>query len=169
MEIKFDVKIRTRDMFQFMIYHTYSSFSGKIGIFLSVAAIILCIYTFGKVDATRTVLLLLIGLLFTVINPVLLYTRSKKQILMNPMYKKPLSYTLNEEGITVSQDEEKSEMKWENVAKAVSTRDCLIIYVNQINAFILPIECIGAEYDNVVKLIGQKVDKKRIKWKARIK
>ena len=77
-----------------------------------------------------------IGLLFTVIQPLIVYRNAKKQ---SKVYKEfPLEYTISERGIEVKQDDAEGSNEWDNVVKIVSTKRLVIIYTSSVHAYVIP-------------------------------
>lgn len=155
MEVKVEVKLTTKELFNFMMYHTYSSFSGYIGILLSVLALLALVYSWNTpaVGILQKSILFLTGILFTVIQPCMLYLKSKKQVKMSESINKPLLYQINGEGITISQDEQKVKTKWDEVIKVTNTKLSVILYVSRVRAFILPKSAIEEQMEDLKNLI----------------
>ena len=73
---------------------------------------------------------------------------------------------MNEEGIQVSQSGQSQLQKWENMYKAVSTRNSIIIYNTKVNAWIFPRSDMGAMTPRVIEMISTQkpAGKVRIRW-----
>ncbi len=140
MEVKFKTQIETKEMFNFMMYHTYSSFSGYIGLLLSICAIfgLIATWNWNSINSSYRVVLVLTALLFTVVQPVTLYSKSKKQAKLNEAINKPLEYLFNEKEIVVSQGEDSVNYTWDDVIKVKSTKLSIFVYVSKYRAFLLP-------------------------------
>lgn len=135
-EVKFNVTMRVKDMYKFMMRHAYSGFGGIANMVISLGALGLLIAGFGKGDNAATVILIIMALLFTVINPIFLFYKAAKQVKLNPMFTKPLEYTVNEQGITVRQDEQEAAVTWEEVTKVIEKKDAIYIYLSLTRSFI---------------------------------
>ena len=46
-------------------------------------------------------------------TPLTLKSKAKAQVKTTPMFQKPITYELTEEGITISQEDQQTEVKWE--------------------------------------------------------
>lgn len=156
-DIAVSVKISVMDMYYFMMRHTYSAFSGWFGIVLSLVSFILLIIGVGRGDRILTGVLIILSLLFTVINPVLLFIKSWKQVILNPMFQKPISYGFGKEGIEITQEEEWAGVRWDEVVKTVFKKKHIIIYMSRIRAFILPIGQFENEYPRIAEMIKENV------------
>lgn len=156
-EISFLVKMNTREIYRFTMYHLYHGYSGMIGITISAIALIVLILKYGTLEPQLKSILILLAAWYILIDPIILYFRARKQARRNKAYQKDLSYKLFEEGITVSQEEISQTVAWDMVAKVVETKKQLIVYTNRVNAFIFPKDCIGENLEAAKQLISQKV------------
>lgn len=140
MKIKLSVNLTGKEMFDFMMKHTYSSFSGYIGLLLSVCALFGFIVTFDNpaVTVQYKVVLIFTALLFTVIQPANLYYRSMKQVKQNENINKPMDYEFDTAGIRVSQGDDSVEYEWSQVTKIASTKKSIFLYTSKFRSFILP-------------------------------
>lgn len=140
MEIKLSVKLTAKEMFNFMMKHTYSSMSGYIGLILSACALVGFVMTVTKpdVNVAYKMVLLLTALLFTVIQPVTLYRKSGKQVEQNENINKPMEYKFTDAMIQISQGEDHVEYEWNQVIKVSSSKLCIFLYVSKYRAFIIP-------------------------------
>lgn len=145
MEIKISVKLTAKEMFDFMMKHTYSTFSGYIGLILSISALLGFIATFNNEAVTiqYKIVLILTALLFTVIQPFMLYNKSKKQVEQNENVNKPMEYVFDTSKIKVSQGEESVEYEWNQVIKIISSKTSVFLYTAKYRAFILPKRTFG--------------------------
>ena len=138
-----------------MLMHTMKSFSGILG---EVVGILLVACFF----ATYKWLYLVAGIIVIFYLPVAIYLNAKKQVMLNPVFKKILKYTLDEEGMTITVDEESDSQKWSDMHKAVSTFKSIVIYTNKINACIFPKEDLGDKLPDVIRMISTHMDPKKV-------
>ncbi|MBQ9927960.1 MAG: YcxB family protein [Lachnospiraceae bacterium] len=156
MEIEFDVKMTSGDLYDYMLHHTYGSMSGLIG---AVAGALMVVAGFSGAG----VLCIIAGIVILLYLPVTLFLKSKQQFLANPAFKQPLHYKLTEEGIEVSQGEEVQSQKWEDMYKAVSTTKSLVIYTTAVNAAIFPRRDLGEHLPAVIEIISKHMPPKKVK------
>ena len=107
-DIEFDVELTAKDLYRFSMRHTYSGVSGIFGVVISLACWIILAVRFGALDTTAKLALFIIGCLFTIVQPVMLYGKSAAQAKQNKDINASLHYTLSEEQITVSQGEQEA-------------------------------------------------------------
>lgn len=155
MTIEFDVKMTTSKMYDYMMKHNMTSFVGILGVFLG-ALLVVSYFLYGKW------LYLLCGVVIILYNPVDLYIKSARQVKLNPLFKEPLHYIIDEEGITVRSGENESSLPWNQMYKATSTTSSVILYTNMVNACIFPKSDMGDVKDDVIKMISTHMDPKRV-------
>lgn len=159
MEVEFDVKIDGGVLYDYMLQHTYSSASGLLG--TGVGALMIVAFTMQ-----HSVIFLIAGIVILLYLPWTLFLRSRQQALMTPAFKKPLHYRLDEEGITVSQDESVEKQSWEQMYKAVSTSKSIIVYTTRVNASIFPKRDMGDQKAKVIEMISTHMPPDKVRIKA---
>lgn len=154
--IEFDVNIKAGDLYDYMLRHTYNSFSGMLGSGLGALMVIAGIYMKGW-------LMVIAGVVLLCYLPWTLFLKSRQQMLANPAFKKPLHYTLDDEGIHVSQNETEEMQKWEDMVKAVSTGRSIIVYTSRMNACIFPKRELKDSTAQVIQVISTHLPAKKVK------
>lgn len=166
MEIKFEVKMTQKIMYNFLMNHTYRSAAGTMGILFGLGAFVVMGVTWGNVPGWQSVADFAFGLWFLVYQPVSLYMRAAKQVKLNPTFKKPVTYIINEEGITSRQEDKEAKIAWEDLWKVTETKLSLLAYTGKRYSFVLPKECLGDQYETAVKLIREHMDASRVTIKG---
>ena len=156
METEFDVKITPGVLYDYMLYHTYTSAAGLLG---SVVGALLVVVFFMGYGA----LFLIAGIVILVYLPWTLFIKSRRQYLANPAFKEPLHYLMNEEGVEVSQKGEVQSQKWEDMYKAASTPRSLLLYTSPVNASIFPKKDLGDKASGVIRIISTHMPAKKVK------
>ena len=159
METEFDVKITPGVLYDYMLYHTYTSAAGLLG---SVVGAILVVVFFMGYGA----LFLIAGIVILAYLPWTLFIKSRRQYLANPAFKEPLHYTMTQEGVAVSQKGEVQSQKWEDMYKAVSTSRSLILYTSPVNASIFPKKDLGEKAAGVMEMISTHMPPKKVKIRS---
>ncbi|MCI9277883.1 MAG: YcxB family protein [Lachnospiraceae bacterium] len=157
--INLTVKIEAGDLYDYMLMHSYNSPAGLLG---STFGAVLIIFAF----ATTQWIFAVLGVVMLLYLPWTLFVKSRRQILTNPSFQEPLRYTLDEEGLTVSQGEAQERMDWENMHKAVSTGRSIILYTSPVNATIFPKRQLGEERTAVVEMISTHMPPKKVKIRS---
>lgn len=158
MEIEFDVKVTPNALYDYMLHHTYGKLSGLMGSLVGVLMIIL-FFSSGQVVA------LIVGIVILLYLPWTLFLKSRQQALRTPAFKKPLHYKLTEEGVEVSQEGTTEKMKWEDMYKAVSTWNSIVLYTTAVNACIFPKRDLGEKKYKVIEMISTHMPPKKVKIK----
>lgn len=164
-EIKMSIMIKSSDMFHFLVKHFYSHFSGIFGVILSLGAFVIFFLSIGKREPMQMIVLLVLALLFTVIQPLQFLIKANQQVKLNPMFKEPLLYTINSEGVTVEQKEDKVLLLWADIRNIVESSKAIFVYSSTVNAFILPKEQMGEKCQGIKELIKENADKRICKLK----
>lgn len=159
MELEFDVKMTAGVLYDYMLRHTYYSASGLLGTMVGALMIV-------WFAAEGGVLFLIAGVVILAYLPWTLFLKSKQQMVNTPAFKEALHYKLTDEGIEVSQDETVQFQKWEDMYKAVSTQQSLIVYTSSRNASIFPKKDLGEQTAAVVEMISTHMPpaKVKIRW-----
>ena len=156
--IEFDVHIKSGDLYDYMMRHTYNSFAGLLGSVIGAILVVAGIYS-------NNYLMIGGGVLLLCYLPWTLFIKSKQQMLSNPAFTKPLHYVLDEEGIKVSQDGVEEMQKWEDIVKAVSTNRSIIVYTSSVNACIFPKRDLGEYTAQVIQVLSVHLPAKKVKIK----
>lgn len=159
MEVEFDVRITPAALYDYMLYHTYTSPAGLIG--AVTGALLVTAFFMGA-----GVLCLVAGIIILGYLPWTLFLKSRQQFLANPAFKQPLHYKITEEGIEVSQNGEIQSQKWDDLFKAVSTPKSLIIYTSRINASIFPKKDLQENTVAVIRMISTHMPPKKVKIRS---
>ena len=85
---------------------------------------------------------------------------------MNPSFQKPLHYQLDDQGLTISQDEDSILYQWSDIQKAVSTGRSIIVYTSPVNATIFPKEQMGDKKAAVIEMISTHLPANKVKIRS---
>lgn len=158
MKVEFDIKITAADLYDYMLAHTYSGFSGLFG---SVVGALFIVYAVSS----GVWYYLAAGIVILFYIPCSLFMRANKQAATNEFFKNPIHYTLSDEGVTVTQGEYEMTQPWEIVAKATSTNRSLLLYTSKVNAWIFPKRELAEKREDVILMISTHVAPDKVKIK----
>ena len=102
MKLEFDVKVDAGMLYDFLLRHTYTSAQGLIGTCVGALFIV------GFAMQPDRYAALVVGLIILIYLPISLSLKAKAQAL-NPVFRRPIHYTMTEEGVMVSQETEETE------------------------------------------------------------
>lgn len=156
MEKEVEIKMSTKIIYDYLIYNTYTSLQGIIGVFIGLLMIIGFLCDMG-------IIYLILGIVIILYLPWNLYLKAGLQMQRNETFKKPLKFIFTDEGISVAQDGMQEMQKWEDMHKAVSTMNSIIVYTSKYNATILPKKQLGADKLNIIEIISTHMDPKKVK------
>lgn len=154
--VELDVKIEAGDLYDYMLMHSYNGASGLLGSGIGAVAVIVGI-TKGQP------IFWILGLVALLYLPWTLFLKSRQQALNNPAFAQPLHYTLDEQGITVSQGEMEEHQDWADMVKAVSTSRSIIVYTSKNSATIFPRKQMGDKTTAVIQSVCTHMEPKKVK------
>lgn len=154
--VEFDITISSKELYDFMLMHSYTHASGLLGSGVGAVCVIVAL-------STSQWIFLIAGIVLLGYLPWTLWIKSKQQALLNPGFKEPLHYVLDEEGITISQGEASEKQSWDAMVKAVSTGRSIIVYTSKVNATIFPKNQLGDNKDALIEMISRHMPPKKVK------
>ncbi len=157
--IELDIKIGAKELYDYMLMHTYNSSAGILGSGFGALLVVVGVLK-GQI------LYVIFGLVLLCYLPWTLFLKSRQQAASNPAFAQPLHYVLDDNGLTISQGEETATQAWEDMVKAVSTGKSIIIYTSRVNATIIPKEQTGDLYAAVVEMISTHMPPRKVKIRA---
>lgn len=156
----YEVNIKIKDVFAYLMYHMYKG-SGAFSILLSVVAMVMLIHSGRNQDSMKAMMLLFIALFFTVIQPISLFLKAAQQVTGNPMFQKPITYTFTQKSFVTSQDEESMAVSYNDIWKIKIGKKRIYIYTGRLNASIIPLNDIAPEErEQLVAFLKEKKNEK---------
>lgn len=153
-----DVTITVSVLYDYFLRHVYSSFSGMFGTIIG--AFMIIVYVMKGIS----ILYLLCGVVVILYLPCSLYLTAKRQSLQET-FKAPLHYAFYENGVEVSQNDVRQMQKWEDMVKAVSTSQSIILYTGKNAASIFPRKDLNNDAMGLIQVISTHMDAKKVKIK----
>ncbi len=164
---KFSAKVEPQDLRYFNLYSFYHR---PMGFFMTLIGLIMFastqwMFLGGGLVMQDEIIMTLVSLVVLLYMPLSLTLRAKGSHARNPIFSKPLNYTFEEEGMRLSTDVDlgegvsrESKLRWENVYKVVKTRHELLIFSNQVNAFVIPLNQITSQYPTIRDILIDRVE-----------
>lgn len=155
--MEFDVKLDKKTLNRFLIRNNFLRAGGVIGLLISLAAIVGLIAFWKYFGTAQRVILIFLGLMFTVIQPLSLLLKGWTQ-LKTGAFREAFHYAFSDKGMQVENIAGSVEVEWKNVRKAIVTKEAIYLYMNSVSAFIIPRSECGEKYIELVKLIKEHVE-----------
>lgn len=164
---KMTVRMTKEALYDFLLFHAYSKFSGfLINILgLAIAFMGIVMYTTGKTGTMGVVFYLVAAVIFLGSTPVQLKMRAKKQVEINEEYCNPVDYTFSEGGIIVEIKDEKKEYAWEEIKRAVVAPKTIGVYYEEDKAMILPKEQFGDDFVAIFTIIATRLGQSKVRMR----
>jgi hypothetical protein len=161
--MKIVVKMKKEFIYDLLLFHTYSQFSGFLVNVLGLAVIIIGGLMLGmdKIELGQSIIYVIFGVLFLSYTPFILKRRANKMI-NTPRYQSEIAYGFDENGINEEILGKVNCYTWSQVEKAISTPKDIAFYVGNEEALILPKESFGENFMPAMKLIAENVTRDRI-------
>ncbi len=156
--LELDIKIEAGDLYDFLLAHTYNSGAGILGSCFGALLVVIAVLE-------KRWIFLALGVIVLLYQPCSLFLKSRRQMLSNPAFRKPLHYVLDEEGIAVSQDGDRQSQAWGDMVKAISTGKSIIVYTSRVNATIFPKRELGEQKTALIEMISTHMPPARVKIK----
>lgn len=154
--VEIDIQISSADLYDYMLMHHYNTAGGIMGSGMGAVCILVAL-------STKKWIFLIAGILLLLYLPVTLYMKSKQQALLNPSFRQPLHYVLDDTGVTVSQGETSEHQDWDSMVKAVSTSRSIILYTSKYNASIFPRKQLGDQKMALIEVLSTHLPPKKVK------
>ena len=166
-ESRMTVRMTKEALYDFLLFHAYSKFSGFLVNILGLAIVFMGIfsYTTGRVNGIGAALYLAAAVLFLGATPFQLKMRAKKQVVVNTEYNAPADYTFSENGITIEQNGESKTYEWEHIERAVVTPKTIGIYYAPECAMILPKEDFGDQFVPIFTIIATQLGQSKVRMR----
>ncbi|MCI9217186.1 YcxB family protein [Lachnospiraceae bacterium 42-17] len=165
---KITVHMTKEFLYDFLLFHAYSKFSGfLINILgLAIAFVGVFMYASGKTGLVSVAFYLLASVAFLGSMPFQLKKRAKKQVELNPEYREPVEFAFSEEeGITAAFGESERNYPWEQILRAVVTPKTIGIYYEAERALIIPKQDFGEQFGDIFQMIARHLGMNRVRMR----
>lgn len=158
----FDIKLNTKDIWLFSMYNANRGLLGVFNLFFSLASLYYLLRFFDRLETGRRLILLLFVLLFTVIQPAMLYLKSARQA-RSENIRAGMRLVLDEKGFEVMQAEKSQVYTWDTVFKMRLLPAMLIIYTDSIRAYLIPKRYWEADRESLRAFLREKAGGGRLR------
>ncbi len=154
MKYQYSYRTSTKDLWQLTMYGIYGSMLGTVNLIFTVAMILLTLKFWQTVNIPLKVVLLVGVSLFTIIQPLLIYSRTKKQTELNP---EEVTIGLDEDGLHIEVGDKNSYIPWKSVKGLSKKPTMLVIYSEANQGYILSNKILADDRKEVEAYIERKL------------
>ncbi len=157
---KITVHMTKEFLYDFLLFHAYSKFSGfLINILgLAIAFVGVFMYASGKTGLVSVAFYLLASVAFLGSMPFQLKKRAKKQVELNPEYREPVEFA-------AAFGESERNYPWEQILRAVVTPKTIGIYYEAERALIIPKQDFGEQFGDIFQMIARHLGMNRVRMR----
>lgn len=142
MQFHFQYKIRPLDLWQLAMYGLYHSMIGICNLVFSFSMIILTVTFWGSAEGMVRGLLVIGISLFTVLQPLAIYSRARKQCATMPQN---MEMTCDMEGLHICCEQKVSHLKWACVRGFLKRPNLFILLSSKSEGYMIPYRVLGEE------------------------
>ncbi len=154
MKYTFTYQTTAYDLWQLSMYGAYGSMVGVCNIIFTVAMLLLSTRFWGDVNIFIKILLIIAVCLFTVIQPLVIYMRAKRQAATISHH---MEIGFDDNGIHVKIGNQNSNLKW-HMIKGVSKKPSMIIIVLAAkHGFVLTNKVLGKQKEAFYNYVVSKI------------
>lgn len=161
-EIRFEVRLTAKELWQFSMYHANSGAMGLFNLIFTVAALFLLVFRWGMLTGAYRLLLLGCVLIFTVLQPLLLYGKVRRQA-KSPAITEPMYLTFGKEGLQVEQSGQSAQFTWEQMGRMDKKPGLIVLYMDRVHAYLLPKTVLGEKEEEFLEMARKHLPKERRK------
>lgn len=164
---KITVHMTKEALFDFLMFHAYSKFSGFLVNILgfAVAFMGIILYISDKASTLNLCFYLGAAFLFLGYTPLQLKRRAAGQMKINPQYAQDVDYTFSDEGILMERGNMQETYQWSKIQKAVVTPKTIGIYYEPERALIIPKQDFGEQFTGIFQLIAMNLGASRLQMR----
>ena len=156
MKYKFNFKTTAFDIWQLSMYGIYGSIVGVCNVIFTVMMLLLANKYWTNVN-NLTKIMLIVGIaLFTVIQPVVVYMRCKRQVAKMPY---DIEIEFDDDEIHIKTEKQSSDLIWSEVKGVLKKPSMIVIYSTNKHGFILNNKVLGKQKDVFYDFVLSKIQR----------
>lgn len=138
-QLNVEVRLETKDIFKFLIYHSLTTWQGKVTWLLGILALVGApIMMLVVKDNFTAIIFLIVAIMYLGVTPLSHYNNAKRQMMANSVFRNKIVFNLTDELILVNQYTGEASLFWDQISRIDINRSYYFIYINDKQAFILP-------------------------------
>lgn len=157
------VKMKSDYIFDMLLYHMYSRFSGFL---INLAGLMIIMMAglwlrFGKFTLMQAAGYLLVGVLVLIYTPLSLKLRAEK-IMKQAKYQQEIRYQFDDQGVLEQLDGNSVRYGWSQVQRAVATPKDIVFYMEDDKALVFPKVSLQDDFMRLMKLIVSNMEREQV-------
>ncbi len=156
MNYRFNYKTTAFDFWQLSMYYTYGSIVGMCNIIFTVAMILLAVKFWGDINTVVRILLVLACCLFTVVQPLVIYLRARKQVSTLPT---DMAIVFDDAGVHVETGNQISHLKWKAIKRVAKKPTMIVVFSTTTHGFLLTNKALGDQKEEFYAYLVSKIKK----------
>ena len=159
MRYKYTYRTTARDLWQLSMYYIYGSLAGLCNIIFTVAAFALGLSRWDQAQGIVRCLIVLGCCLFTVIQPLMIYAKAKKQA---AGITQDTQVSIDDSGLYIRVGDDTSQLPWKSVKRISRKPAMIIIFSDTTHGFIFTNRVLGNEKEEFYRYASSKVEGRNV-------
>ena len=159
MRYKYTYRTTARELWQLSMYYTYGSMVGVCNIIFTVAAFALGFSRWAQAQGIVRCLIVLGCCLFTVIQPLMIYAKAKKQA---AGITQDTQVSIDDSGLYIRVGDDTSQLPWKSVKRISRKPAMIIIFSDTTHGFIFTNRVLGDEKEEFYRYASSKVEGRNV-------
>jgi lipopolysaccharide export LptBFGC system permease protein LptF len=159
MRYTYTYRTTARDLWQLSMYYIYGSLAGLCNIIFTVAAFALGFSRWDQAQGIVRCLIVLGCCLFTVIQPLMIYAKAKKQA---AGIAQDTQVSIDDNGLYIRVGDDTSQLPWKSVKRISRKPAMIIIFSDTTHGFIFTNRVLGNEKEEFYRYASSKVEGRNV-------
>lgn len=159
MRYKYTYRTTARDLWQLSMYYIYGSLAGLCNIIFTVAAFASGFSRWDQAQGIVRCLIVLGCCLFTVIQPLMIYAKAKKQA---AGITQDTQVSIDDNGLYIRVGDDTSQLPWKSVKRISRKPAMIIIFSDTTHGFIFTNRVLGNEKEEFYRYASSKVEGRNV-------
>ena len=159
MRYTYTYRTTARDLWQLSMYYIYGSLAGLCNIIFTVAAFALGFSRWAQAQGIVRCLIVLGCCLFTVIQPLMIYAKAKKQA---AGITQDTQVSIDDSGLYIRVGDDTSQLPWKSVKRISRKPAMIIIFSDTTHGFIFTNRVLGDEKEEFYRYASSKVEGRNV-------
>lgn len=160
------VQLTEDTLYDFILFHTYSRFSGFITniLGLAVAFMGIILYVTKNADFSEVSFYIVAAAAFLCFTPLRIKCNARRLMKRDSTFCKASDYCFCQEGIWKEQGGKRMLYEWDGIQKIVATPKTIGIYCTTDDALIVPKAAFGDRFMTVMQIVALHVKREKVKF-----